>query len=129
EASAQHALDTLRTRGVEVRLDTTVERVTATSVTLAGGEQLDCHTLVWAAGVRPHPLAGALGVDQLPNGRIAVAEDLSIPGRQGAWAIGDIAATPGPDGPLPQVAPVAMQGGRHVADQIARLLEGRPTRA
>ncbi|HLT16074.1 MAG TPA: NAD(P)/FAD-dependent oxidoreductase [Acidimicrobiales bacterium] len=128
ESSQRHALDTLRTRGVEVRLGTKVAEVRADAVTFADGEVLPCQTLVWAAGVRANPLADALGVPQERGGRITVAPDLSIPGRPGAWAVGDIAAAKDRDGrPLPQLAPVAMQAGRHVARQIERTLEGRPT--
>ena len=44
-------------------------------------------------------------------------------------AIGDIAAIPdGHGGVLPQLAPVAMQSGRHAADEIARSIHGRPPR-
>ena len=59
---------------------------------------------------------------------MTVEPDLRVPGRPGAWAIGDVAAATDRRGQvLPQLAPVAMQSGRHVARQIRRLLEGRPT--
>jgi len=126
--SRRHALDTLTSRGVEVRLGTAVSEVTATAVTLADGEVLPCHTLVWAAGVRANPLANRLGLEQGRGGRIVVGPDLRIPGRDGAWAIGDIAAATNRHGELlPQLAPVAMQAGRHVARQITRLADGHPT--
>jgi NADH:ubiquinone reductase (H+-translocating) len=127
-SSRQHALDTLVSRSVEVRLDTKVAEVGPRHVRFADGDVLPCHTLVWAAGVRPNPLAASLGLPQVPGGRIAVRPDLSVDGRDGVWAIGDIAGAPGPDGrPLPQLAPVAMQGGKHVAKQIVRRLERKPT--
>jgi len=128
--SRRHALDTIRSRGVDVRLGTQVSEVTATSVQFADGEVVPCHTLVWAAGVAASPLAEAAGVPLERSGRVTVAADLSIPGKPGGWAIGDIAAARGKGGEvLPQLAPVAMQGGRHVARQITRVLAGRPTRA
>jgi NADH dehydrogenase len=127
-SSRAHALETLRSRGVEVRLGTAVASVTADAVTFADGEVLPCQTLVWAAGVQASPLATVLGVAQERGRRITVADDLQIPGHPGGWAIGDIAASRDKHGEvLPQLAPVAMQGGRHVARQIRRLLEGRPT--
>jgi NADH dehydrogenase len=43
------------------------------------------------------------------------------------FAIGDIALPPGD--PLPQVAQPAIQGGTHVAEQIAARLDGRATTA
>jgi NADH dehydrogenase len=128
--SRKHALDTLRSRGVDVLLGTGVAEVTASEVRLADGQALPCQTLVWAAGVRANPLADVLGLEQGRGGRIAVGADLRVPGRPDVWAIGDIAAaTDGKGQLLPQLAPVAMQAGRHVARQISRLAEGKPTEA
>ncbi len=128
--SRRHALDTLRSRGVDVLLGTGVAEVGATAVTLADGQVLPCHTLVWAAGVRANPLADLLGLEQGRGGRIVVGPDLRVPGRDDVWAIGDIAAATDAQGEvLPQLAPVAMQAGRHVARQIGRLAEGKPTEA
>jgi NADH dehydrogenase len=127
-SSRRHALETLRSRGVEVRLGAKVASVGPDSVTFADGEVLPCQTLVWAAGVQANPLAATLGVAQDRGGRIVVDPDLRVPDHPGAWAIGDIAATRDRGGELlPQLAPVAMQGGRHVARQIRRLLAGQPT--
>ncbi|MGQ0832015.1 MAG: NAD(P)/FAD-dependent oxidoreductase [Microthrixaceae bacterium] len=128
--SRRHALDTLRARGVDVRLGAKVESVTSTAVTFADGSVLASHTLIWAAGVQANPLAATIGVAQGRGGRVLVDADLRIMGRAGGWAIGDVAAARDRvGGLLPQLAPVAMQSGRHVARQIARVLEGRPTEA
>ena len=127
-SSRRHALDTLRSRGVEVRLGAQVESVSEHAVTLVGGEVLPTQTLVWAAGVQANPLAAALDLPQGRGGRVTVARDLQVPGRPGAWVVGDVAAAVDRHGDvLPQLAPVAMQSGRHVARQIRRRLEGRPT--
>jgi NADH dehydrogenase len=125
----EHAAEELRQRGVELRLGESVARVTPEAVELGGGERIATRTVVWAAGVRPHPVAAALGLPLADGGRVEVAADLSVPGRPGVWAIGDIAATPAPDGGLlPQVAQVAMQGGKHVAGEIRRRLDGEAPR-
>jgi NADH:ubiquinone reductase (H+-translocating) len=127
-ASRRHALETLVSRSVEVGLGRKVAEVGPRSVRFADGEVLPCHTLIWAAGVRANPLVERLELPAGPGGRIAVAPDLSVDGCPGAWAVGDVAATVGRDGrPLPQLAPVAMQSGRHVARQIVRRLQGKPT--
>ncbi|HJR26861.1 MAG TPA: NAD(P)/FAD-dependent oxidoreductase [Acidimicrobiales bacterium] len=128
--SRRHALDTLTSRGVEVRLGAAVAEVTPKTVVLGDGEVVPSHTLIWAAGVKANPLADALGLELGRGGRIVVDADLRVPGRDRVWAIGDIAAATGRDGQLlPQLAPVAMQAGRHVARQIVRLAEGKPTEA
>ena len=90
---------------------------------------LAAHTVVWAAGVTAHPLAGKLGLETTRGGRIVVDADLGVPGHPGVWVVGDVGAIPGKNGdPLPQLAPVAMQSGGHVARQIARQLAGKPLR-
>ena len=52
-----------------------------------------------------------------------VNEDLSLPGRPEVFVIGDMIALNN----LPGVAQVAMQGGKHVAGQIIRRLNGEET--
>ena len=130
--SRYYARQTLVSRGVEVRLGESVEEITATRVRLGSGEVIPAHTLIWAAGVQANPVAAALGLEQGRGGRIVVGPDLAVPGRPGVFAIGDVASIPGGRGagarPLPQLAPVAMESGRHAARQIRRLVAGRPTK-
>ncbi len=72
-------------------------------------------------------LAADLGLPVAPNGRVVVEFDLSVSGHPEIWAIGDVAAPVGRDGrPLPQLAAVAIQAGRHAADQVLARLDGRP---
>lgn len=125
----RHAAAELRRRGVDLRFGAKVAEITDDAVVLATGERLAARTVIWAAGVRANDLTDRLGVEQGPAGRIAVAPDLSIPGHPGAFAAGDVAAIPGPKGPLPQLAPVAKQSGAFVARRILDLSEnGRPFR-
>jgi NADH dehydrogenase len=112
---------TLEGRGVEVRLDEQVESVRATEVCLAGGQRIATDTVVWAAGVRANALVDVLGLEQGPGGRIVVDETCGVPGHPNVYAIGDVAAIPGEDGrPLPGVAQVAIQSGKHAARQLTR---------
>jgi NADH:quinone reductase (non-electrogenic) len=70
-------------------------------------------TTLWATGVKPSPLADALGGH---GGRVPVNEDLTLPGHPEVFVIGDMAAVDG----VPGVAPAAMQQGRHAARMIRR---------
>jgi NADH:ubiquinone reductase (H+-translocating) len=125
----RYARETLESRGVELRLGETVRAVTRTRVRLASGAELHAHTLIWTAGVRASSLAQQLPFARDASGRIEVNDDLSVPDRPDVFAVGDLAAARGRDGrTLPQVAPVAIQSGHHVARQIARRLDGRRTR-
>jgi NADH dehydrogenase len=117
-------------RGVDVRLGTEVAHIGPDRVELASGPSIPTKTVIWAAGVQARPLAGMLGVAQGRGGRVTVDADLSIPGHPNAYCIGDLAdIDDGRGGRLPQLAQVAIQGGRHVARQIEHRLEGRPTEA
>jgi NADH dehydrogenase len=128
EDSSRYTLQTLRERGVDVRLNAQVSKVTPEAVHLDGGETIPTRTLLWAAGVEAVPLAGKLGLEQTRGGRLVVEPDLSVPGHPDVFVIGDLAASTDEDGtPHPQLAPVAMQGAKHVAAQIRRRRQGQPT--
>ncbi len=125
--SRDYARSTLRQRGVEVRLGTALESLDATQVVLEGGEVIPTRTVVWAAGVRAGDIAGEVDAVQGKGGRITVEPDLSVPGRPNIFAVGDIAdIDDGDGGRLPQLAQVAIQGGKHAADQVMRTIERRP---
>lgn len=126
ERSRRYAERTLRQRGVDVRLGSTVAAVSDRAVTLKSGEVIPCETVVWAAGVTAHPLANALGAPQGRGGRVLVTEDLSLEEHSEVFVIGDMAASVDTNGALlPQVAQVAIQGGKHAARTIVRRLQGR----
>jgi len=87
---------------------------------------------MWAAGVSAPPLAGKLaeaaGAKTDRAGRIHVEPDLTVPGHPEIFVLGDMMNLAGEDGkPLPGVAQVAIQSGRHAAGQIKRRLSGKET--
>ena len=128
EASQRHAQRGLARRGVEIRLGTAVEEVRENGVQLNDGSFLRTHTLLWAAGVRAHPLVEVLGAETTRGARVVVEPDLSLPGRPFAWVAGDAAASKADGGRThAQLAPVAIQHGKHIAKQIVARLEGRET--
>ena len=122
---AQRALERL---GVQVRTGCPVREVDAGSVE-AGDSRIAAATILWAAGVRASPIAWGLDVPLDGAGRVLVEPDLSIPGDRRIFAIGDVATLISQTGkPLPGVAPVAIQQGRHVAENVKRDLAGRSRR-
>ena len=119
ERLQRHAIEELRGRGVGLHLGTAVARVTPDQVELTDGTVIRAATCVWAAGVAAEPIGEMLGLETGRAGRIVVGEDLSVPGRPEVFVIGDLAAATDRTGdPLPQLAPVAMQAGRFVAEAI-----------
>ena len=133
-SAASYAADTLRGRGVELRLGRMVRAVTGDCVELDDGTRIPTETVVWAGGVTVEgTIAAELGTATGSNGRLTVDADLSLVGHDGAYAIGDAAAVPwGPepaerDRVCPQLAQVAIQSGAHAAAQILNRVAGRPT--
>jgi NADH dehydrogenase len=116
--------------GVEVRSGVRVDSIDAGGVRVAG-QLVPAATVLWGAGVRPSPLAAALGVPLDRSGRVIVGPDCSIPGHPEAFVVGDMAAlTPqGDAAPLPGISPVAIQEGRFVARAILAGQTGEPRRA
>jgi NADH dehydrogenase len=111
--------------GVDVRLLAHVTGVAADGVTLKNGEHIAAQTIVWAAGNTASPLGGTLGVPLDKAGRVIVEQDCRVPGHPEIFVIGDLAHfAPAAGTPLPALAPVAMQQGRHVAGNIRKLLAG-----
>jgi NADH dehydrogenase len=121
-AEAKRALEK---KGVEVRLDSIAREITPQGVRL-DSEFIETATVLWAAGVNPSPLNKVLGVPLDRQGRIIVGPDLSIPGYPNAFVIGDQARFDTPKGPLPGLAPVAMQQGDSAAANILRDLDDAP---
>jgi NADH dehydrogenase len=127
--SQQSALLTLRTKGVEVRLNTAIASVEAERVLVHDGDPIPCGTVVWTAGVRANPIADELGLAQGRAGEVRVNPDLSVPGHREVFVIGDLAAAVDRNGqPYPQMAQVAIQGGKYVARCIRRRQKGKQTR-
>ncbi len=127
--SQVEALVELELRGVDVRLDTSIASVAADEVRLGDGTSIRTHTVVWTAGVKANPIAAGLGLTTTERGEISVDPDLSVRAHPEVFVIGDLAAAEGRNGKLyPQLAPVAMQAGRHTARNIVRRIRGKPTR-
>ncbi len=122
--------EALEKKGAEVRLGANVSRVDERGVDLADGSRIDAGTVIWAAGVRAHPLADALGVAQTKGHRIVVEPSLRLPGRPHVFVIGDTAGATDAEGALyPQVAQVAIQQGEHVARLIEAMASGEAAAA
>jgi NADH:ubiquinone reductase (H+-translocating) len=117
----------LEKKGVEVRLDKLAKEITPAGVRLDEG-LIPAANVIWAAGVKPAPLNKTLGLPLDREGRVIVGPDLSLPGRPEVFAIGDQAHFDTGEGPLPGLAPVAMQQGVHAARLILDELAGRPRR-
>jgi len=121
---ARRALEGL---GVSVWTGLKVSAIEADRIRVGeGGEAIEAGTVIWAAGTAAAPLGVSLGVPLDGQGRVKVNPDLTIPGRDDVFVVGDLATLPGDDGrPLPGVIQVALQQARVAAANIERTLRGQ----
>jgi NADH:ubiquinone reductase (H+-translocating) len=122
---SEAARQQLEKLGVTVWTGVQVTGIDAEGVWI-GRERIHAHSVIWAAGVAASPLGVALGVPLDQAGRVLVEPELSIPGRDDIYVIGDLAHLEKDGALVPGVAPAAMQEGLHVAGNIMRTLRGQP---
>lgn len=116
--SSAHAQKTLEKMGVVVRVNAAVVEATEQSLILQGGDELLAGTKIWAAGVVAPPTWNFLGETDRAN-RLKVQTTTQL--KDDVWVVGDAASFVVGDGrPLPMIAPVAIQQGKHVARQLVR---------
>lgn len=130
-AQAQKALEKMNVRVISGALVEDIQPDHVTYRTVDGTTvHIQSRTALWAAGMR----ASALGrvLEQRANarldssGRVIVDERLALPGYPNIYVIGDLAHFSAQGArPLPGVAPVAMQQGRHTAKVIRARLAGQ----
>ncbi|WP_249522917.1 NAD(P)/FAD-dependent oxidoreductase [Modestobacter marinus] len=129
----------LQARGMEVKLNTTLDSVSDDGVVRTGdGDEFPSDTLVWTAGTKPHPMLGRTDLPLDARGRVRCRATLQVEGPdgavlEGAWAAGDLAAVPDltKDEPGATTAPNAQHAVRQakrLADNIVAVLDGeQPT--
>jgi NADH dehydrogenase len=124
---AEYAEMRLRRRGIVLRLNTTLTGIQEDRVTFPGGEELPCHTVIWCAGIQPHPLIAQSRLPVTPQGYLICEPTLRVQGQENVWAAGDCAAIPDPEGRnYPPTAQHAVREGAHLAENLARTLSGSP---
>ena len=130
DKSSDKAQKYLKRFSVNTLLKRTVKVYDGTQVTLSDGTEIPCQTVVWAAGVRGNLIDG-LPAEVVDKGRIKVDEYNHIMGQEHVFAIGDVAEMVSEDFPRghPMLAPVAMQQGELLAQNLKRLRKGKALKA
>jgi NADH dehydrogenase len=112
--------------GVKVLLNAAVKAIEHRKIILKDDSVLNSEITIWAAGVKGSDAMAQLNLPTNGN-RVAVEPTMQVKNYPNIWALGDIAGALGKDGrPLPMVAPVAIQQGKFIAKQIARLISNKP---
>ncbi|MCX5206367.1 NAD(P)/FAD-dependent oxidoreductase [Streptomyces sp. NBC_00237] len=129
DALGRKAVRVLERRGVEMSLGVSVASATEGSVTLTDGRTLPCRTLVWTAGVAPSPLIATLDAET-ERGRLVTRADLTVPGFDGVYALGDAASVPdlatGADAVCAPTAQHATRQGKAAAMNVLSAIRGFP---
>ena len=122
------ASDKLREAGVDVRLNSGAQEVTAAGVRLNSGELIAAATVVSTVGTSPNPLIEKLGLP-LQRGRLVTNPDMSVKDVSNIWALGDCAVVPNAvdQRPSPPTAQFAMRQAKQLAANLARTFRGQPT--
>ncbi|WP_212730569.1 NAD(P)/FAD-dependent oxidoreductase [Streptomyces sp. V17-9] len=131
EELGRYTVTELRRRNIDVRLDTRLESCADRVAVLSDGSRFPTRTVVWTAGVRPHPVLAATDLPLDDRGRLTCTAHLSVDGAPHAWAAGDAAAVPDvtaaePGRTCAPNAQHAVRQARVLGDNVTHALRGEP---
>jgi NADH dehydrogenase len=122
-----YAAKVLGRKGVRLHLGVAVTEIGAGHVSLADGSTIPTRCVVWGGGIQAPAVAATGDLPRGRGGRIEVQPDLTVPGFEHVYAVGDVANIPGPDGQAhPQLGSVALQSGEWAAENILADAAGKP---
>ncbi|MET9695650.1 NAD(P)/FAD-dependent oxidoreductase [Streptomyces sp. NPDC006529] len=90
----KYTIRELRARNIDLRLETRLEACENRVAVLSDGARFPTRTVVWTAGVKPHPVLAASDLPRTERGRLDCTAFLTVAGVEHAWAAGDAAAVP-----------------------------------
>ncbi|MFI8101729.1 NAD(P)/FAD-dependent oxidoreductase [Streptomyces sp. NPDC086023] len=127
----RYTIRELRRRNIDLRLETRLESCVDRVAVLSDGARFPTRTVVWTAGVKPHPVLAATDLPRNERGRLKCTARLSVDGVENAWAAGDAAAVPDvtADEPGRECAPNAQHAVRQakvLAENLIASLRGQP---
>lgn len=126
EALSIQSQSDLEELGVEVMTGQMVTDCNENGVKINNGF-IECHNIIWCAGVKASPAAKWLNVEHDPSGRVRVNPDLSVPGHPDIFVVGDTAHVIDDAGVIvPGLCPAAVQQGDYVAQVITHQINKQP---
>ncbi len=125
--ASRKAQSFLEDMGVTLKLNTIVDDYDGKILRLKNGNTWMTSTVIWSSGIRGVSFTGLAGEVVEHNGRIRVNRYNEVDSLNGIFAIGDICFQQEPEYPngYPQVAPVAIQQGKHLAKNFLRMAQGK----
>lgn len=126
EGLREYIAETLKGRGVNIRLNTRVSRIEPGIVHLPDGTSIAAQTIMLGTGVVPSPMMAALPIEKDKKGRAVCEATMQCRNRKELWALGDCAEIPDPTGkPYPELAQHALREARLLAKNISAALRGQ----
>jgi NADH:ubiquinone reductase (H+-translocating) len=114
--------DRLHQRGIDLRLNTRLEKVVDGRVTLSDGTEMDTGLLVWTAGIKADPIVAHFGLPLDDRGRVRVGPTLQVDGFENVWALGDCASVPNAASPGRVDPPTSQHAIRQARRLTANLI-------
>ncbi|WP_017730384.1 NAD(P)/FAD-dependent oxidoreductase [Nafulsella turpanensis] len=110
---------------VNIKLNAMVDSYDGKEVKLSTGEVLNSQTLIWAAGVKGNTIPG-LPEECVKKSQYLVDEFNQVQGVKDVFAVGDVALMETRKTPkgYPMLAPVAIQQGENLAENLLRIIRG-----
>lgn len=130
EKSSQKARLFLENHGVKVLTSTFAKGCRENEVVLSTGETIRSGMIIWTAGIKGNVIPGLNENSYQKNNRLVTNRQCLVNGYANIYAIGDISIMTEEKYPKghPQVAPVAIQQARFLADHLRRIHSGNPFR-
>ena len=129
-AMGDYTVRQLTKRGIEVRRNTKMVSAEGGHIVLDDGDEFDCETLVWTAGVRANPLLEKTDLPLDATKRLECTAFLQVKGTPGAWSSGDCARVPdlskGGDATTGPSAQHAVRQAKRLAQNLIAELRGDP---
>ncbi|MGW5644881.1 NAD(P)/FAD-dependent oxidoreductase [Saccharopolyspora sp. NPDC003752] len=128
---SEYTRQRLEERGIEVKLNTTAKSFVDGHAVLSDGDEFDTDTVVWTAGVKPHPMLEDSDLPRDAKGRLECTAKLQVRGTHNAFSAGDCAAVPDltssdPDALCSPSAQHAVRQAKVLADNLLAMLRGEP---
>jgi NADH dehydrogenase len=131
EASRRKSQQYLEEMGVRVLTNALASDYDGHTLTLKDGKAIKTRTMIWSAGITGNIPAG-IPAEAVMRGRIKVDGFNRVIGIDNVYALGDVAymeADTGYPKGHPQVANVAINQAKLMADNLRRALKGQPMKA
>jgi NADH:ubiquinone reductase (H+-translocating) len=125
ESLRDETVSVLRSKKVDVRLNTQVMDYDGRKLSFKDGEVVPTQTVIWAAGVKAVSIVAKLGAEIDRGGRVIVRKTLQVPGYSEVYAIGDSAHFMQGERPLATIAPVATQQAEVCVKNIINSIKGK----